>query len=329
MSVFAARSRRPSPIGLTPVRLDDFVDAEAWVETAPLADAAEGNTLLFLADPFSVYTLEVLHALAERRPDIAVIGGMASAARAGREPLVLDDQVVTDGAVGVAPRTPPRRSARSCRRAAARSASRSPSPGRAQRDLRARRPARAGPAARDRAQPRPEDLRARRERPAPRSCRRRAPARLRAAATSSCATCSASTSERGDRGRRRDRRRHDRAVPGARRRVGRRGPARAAQRRAGGRRADVHVQRPRHAPVRRARPRRRLVDEVLGTVPLARDVLRGRDRSRRRPQLPPRLHRVARAVRASDRRRDRATPLGPGWQPPVARVRLDRRKGSP
>ena len=46
MSVFAARWRRPSPIGLTPVRLDDFVDAEAWVETAPLADAAEQRAVL-------------------------------------------------------------------------------------------------------------------------------------------------------------------------------------------------------------------------------------------------------------------------------------------
>jgi small ligand-binding sensory domain FIST len=102
MSVFAARWRRPSPIGLTPVRLDDFVDAEAWVETAPLADAAEGSTLLFLADPFSVFTREVLHALAERRPDIAVIGGMASAAQGpGGNRLVLDGQVVTTGAVGV------------------------------------------------------------------------------------------------------------------------------------------------------------------------------------------------------------------------------------
>jgi small ligand-binding sensory domain FIST len=102
MSVFAARWRRPSPIGLTPVRLDDFVDADAWVETAPLTDAAEGSTLLFLADPFSVFTREVLHALAERRPDIAVIGGMASAAQGpGGNRLVLDGQVVTTGAVGV------------------------------------------------------------------------------------------------------------------------------------------------------------------------------------------------------------------------------------
>jgi small ligand-binding sensory domain FIST len=102
MSVFAARWRRPSPIRLTPVRLDDFVDADAWVEATPLADAAEGSTLLFLADPFSVYTREVLHALAERRPDIAVIGGMASAAQGpGGNRLVLDGQVVTTGAVGV------------------------------------------------------------------------------------------------------------------------------------------------------------------------------------------------------------------------------------
>jgi small ligand-binding sensory domain FIST len=102
MSVFAARWRRPSPIALTPVRLDDFVDVEAWVEAAPIADAAEGSTLFLLADPFSVFTREVLSALAERRPDIAVIGGMASAAQGpGGNRLVLDDQVVTTGAVGV------------------------------------------------------------------------------------------------------------------------------------------------------------------------------------------------------------------------------------
>jgi len=102
ISVFAARWQRDTPIALTPVRLDEYVDADEWVEASPIADAAPGSTLLLLVDPFSVLVRDILKALADRRPDIAVIGGLASAAQGpGGNRLVLDGQVVATGAVGV------------------------------------------------------------------------------------------------------------------------------------------------------------------------------------------------------------------------------------
>ena len=63
---------------------------------------------------------------------------------------------------------------------------------------------------------------------------------------------------RRHRRRRRGRGRHDRAVPGPRRRRRRRGPPRSCSPAATAtRRPGLHLQRPGHAPVRRARPRRR------------------------------------------------------------------------
>ncbi len=101
VSVFAARWRRPETIELTPVRIEELVDADRWVASA-VADCAPGATLLLLADPFSVQIREVLASLAEQRPDIAVIGGMASAAQGpGGNRLVLDGAITDSGAVGV------------------------------------------------------------------------------------------------------------------------------------------------------------------------------------------------------------------------------------
>src|SRR5262245_29955965 len=102
ISVFAARWRREVSVPLAPVRLDDFIDIDTWVEAAPFAHAEKGSTLLLLADPFSVLVRDVLRALASRRPDIPVIGGLASAAQGpGGNRLVLDGEVVATGAVGV------------------------------------------------------------------------------------------------------------------------------------------------------------------------------------------------------------------------------------
>lgn len=102
ISVFAARWRRDAAVTLAPVRLDELDDIDTWVATSPFTAAAEGSTLLLLADPFSVLVRDLLKALAERRPDIAVIGGMASAAQGpGGNRLVVDGHVVATGAVGV------------------------------------------------------------------------------------------------------------------------------------------------------------------------------------------------------------------------------------
>ena len=65
----------------------------------PLPDDAQA--LLLLVDPFSFPTDALLERLAEERPELPVVGGMASAARApGGNRLVIDDQVVNAGAVG-------------------------------------------------------------------------------------------------------------------------------------------------------------------------------------------------------------------------------------
>ena len=65
----------------------------------PLPDDA--RALLLLADPFSFPADALLERLAEERPGLPVVGGLASAARApGGNRLVLDDRVVNAGAVG-------------------------------------------------------------------------------------------------------------------------------------------------------------------------------------------------------------------------------------
>jgi len=87
---------------LTPValRVEDTPDGPAVVGWPDLDTAP--STLLLVADPFSFPVDGLLHRLAEDRPDLTVIGGLASAAmRPGGNRLVLDDAVVAEGAVGV------------------------------------------------------------------------------------------------------------------------------------------------------------------------------------------------------------------------------------
>ncbi|HTN81494.1 MAG TPA: FIST N-terminal domain-containing protein [Acidimicrobiales bacterium] len=101
VSMFAARWRHAAPVGLTPMRLDELEDVEGWTNTA-VAAAPLGSTLLLLVDPFTVPMRDLLAALADARPDIAVVGGMASAAQGpGGNRLVLDGQIATSGAIGV------------------------------------------------------------------------------------------------------------------------------------------------------------------------------------------------------------------------------------
>ena len=65
----------------------------------PLPDDAQA--LLLIADPFSFPADALLERLAEERPDLPVVGGLASAARTpGGNRLVIDDRVVNTGAVG-------------------------------------------------------------------------------------------------------------------------------------------------------------------------------------------------------------------------------------
>jgi small ligand-binding sensory domain FIST len=65
----------------------------------PELDAA--SAVLVLADPFTFPAEEVLRRVADDRPGLPIVGGLASAAVApGGNRLVVDDHVVTDGAVG-------------------------------------------------------------------------------------------------------------------------------------------------------------------------------------------------------------------------------------
>jgi small ligand-binding sensory domain FIST len=64
--------------------------------------AFEPQALVLLADPFTFPMELLLRGLAAEHPDLPVIGGMASAARTpGDNRLVLNQEVFTDGAVGV------------------------------------------------------------------------------------------------------------------------------------------------------------------------------------------------------------------------------------
>lgn len=61
-----------------------------------------GHTLLLLADPFSIPVPDILDVLAADDESWRVVGGLASAGMApGANRLVLDDEVFSDGAVGV------------------------------------------------------------------------------------------------------------------------------------------------------------------------------------------------------------------------------------
>jgi small ligand-binding sensory domain FIST len=83
--------------GLCPVRLAASRDG---VEGFP-TDVVSG-TLLLLADPFSFPVDGFLEHLESTAPELAVIGGLASASRvAGGNRLVYNDQLHVDGAVGV------------------------------------------------------------------------------------------------------------------------------------------------------------------------------------------------------------------------------------
>ena len=98
LAMFAAWFGGPA---VAPVRLDAVAGPEGPVVRGdgPLAGAT--GTLLLLADPFSFPVDRFLETLAEESPDLAVIGGMASAARQpGGNRLVLDGALHDGGAVG-------------------------------------------------------------------------------------------------------------------------------------------------------------------------------------------------------------------------------------
>lgn len=91
---------RPLRLAAGPVH-DDGGGPAVMIGGVP-ADVADGATLLLLADPFTFPAEGFLRQLAEVRPDLTVVGGLASASSSrGGNALVLDDAVHRDGAVGV------------------------------------------------------------------------------------------------------------------------------------------------------------------------------------------------------------------------------------
>lgn len=69
--------------------------------TPPTEPPFDPTALVLLADPSSFLPEPHFEALALRWPGLPVVGGMASGRRRGQNRLVLDDQVVAAGAVGV------------------------------------------------------------------------------------------------------------------------------------------------------------------------------------------------------------------------------------
>ena len=79
-------------------------ETEQTIEGFDVAGVPEpeevGDALIVLADPYSFATEALLGSLAELRPGVPVLGGLASAAAAGSASLFRDGEVVDGGAVG-------------------------------------------------------------------------------------------------------------------------------------------------------------------------------------------------------------------------------------
>lgn len=97
LAIWAAWTAPVEALRLSTRRVDDAIA----VEGVPV-DLPQGATMLLLADPFSFPAEGLVDQLAGIRPDISIVGGLASAGGSpGENALVLDDTVHRDGAVGV------------------------------------------------------------------------------------------------------------------------------------------------------------------------------------------------------------------------------------
>jgi small ligand-binding sensory domain FIST len=77
-------------------------DGAAWRLAGPSASDESVTTMILLPDPFTFPLNEFIAGLAQDRPGLAVIGGLASAARqSGGNRLIIGGRVVRHGAVGV------------------------------------------------------------------------------------------------------------------------------------------------------------------------------------------------------------------------------------
>jgi small ligand-binding sensory domain FIST len=99
LSVFAARfgGGRVAGVVLEAERTDDGFSIGGWPDELPTR-----GTLLMLADPYSFPVPDFLRLCNAQVPELTVMGGMASAAAGpGGNRVVLDDRIMTTGAVGV------------------------------------------------------------------------------------------------------------------------------------------------------------------------------------------------------------------------------------
>jgi small ligand-binding sensory domain FIST len=97
ISLWAGHTGPVTPFHLTVAPSPDGMTFTGWPEEIP----GDASALLLLPDPFTFPTDDLLRRMAHDRPGLPIVGGMASAARApGGNRLVIDDRVVTSGAVG-------------------------------------------------------------------------------------------------------------------------------------------------------------------------------------------------------------------------------------
>ena len=97
LSLWAGRTGPVNPLHLEIAPGPAGPTFRGWPEEVP----ADASVLVLLADPFTVPVDDVLARVAEQRPGLPVVGGLASAARApGENRLVLDKEILTSGAVG-------------------------------------------------------------------------------------------------------------------------------------------------------------------------------------------------------------------------------------
>jgi len=97
VSLWAGHTGAVTPFHLNVVSTPDGPTFTGWPDVIP----DDSPALLLLTDPFSFPVDALLDRLGQDQPGLAVVGGLASAARGpGGNRLVIDDQVVTEGAVG-------------------------------------------------------------------------------------------------------------------------------------------------------------------------------------------------------------------------------------
>ena len=88
---------------ITPIHLEAVEGPDRWrIDGLPAGPSAHARTMVLIPDPFTFPLAEFLKELAVTHPDLATVGGLASAARnAGGNRLIIGGRVVRHGAVGL------------------------------------------------------------------------------------------------------------------------------------------------------------------------------------------------------------------------------------